>query len=1188
MRALLDGRPKVMVGAGAGSGKTRLLVAYFVHALVAEGIPAERMVAVTFTRRAAAELVSRIRVNLEDCGRRDLARSLDSAMVGTIHGLCRRLIREHALMAGVDPVGAILEADGAALMKEKIARRAWESVVARADENMLKVLADHRKTLRREMVPLYDRLRGLGWERPQLEPTSPDSDEGAGARLTSAVRDALSAGYAVARPGVALQKDLAKLEECLAWLLLPVAWGERTGELGVTGGFFPSRTTKSMEEWFGPVREALTAHRRALAGVDLRAAVTAMNLLLSEFHDQYEARKRERGALDFADLELRARALSRAGSQGRGSSILSGSRILIDEFQDTNELQCSILEGLGADRMLMVGDERQSIYRFRGADVAVFRDRRQRLESGGEAGSPGAEAGSPGGLHRLDTNYRSSRVVLEFINRLFAHERFFGDQFTALVYPDGEEGGQAGSEGVGLAGEALGGGAAPARASAPAPSPAATPAGPAVKILVVQRERAGQVDAPPMTMQAAEAEALGACARRMVDDEGWRQGEIVLLLPAQTHVDLYQKALQARGLDVYVVRGKGYYSLEEVADVTSLLRVLVNPHDDLALVATLRSPLVGLSDDGLYLLGRENRRARASLWDTIRCGGKSALGVEDRQVLAVFVERLTALRRRVGRPGLAQLIDDAVSACGYDLSVLATPNGKRRFANLRKLMRVADGFEALEGPDLAGFVEVLGGMDELSDREGSAPTLAEGENVVRIMTVHQAKGLEFPVVLLGGLGSDVPRPKAQQFMVGSDGRVGVFLKDSQRKGYEDHDLCLGPAVEILRDEQAADLEEDTRLLYVAMTRAKQRLVLVGARPRGDNLEKSRIGRIVGALGLGVMPEDGAIVPLEGLTAVVEAVAPEQVEPVPNRELGDGAGFPGGDHRAAICPSFPRRPATVSGPRQVSFSALAAYQRCPRRFYLERHLNLGFEGGMAAPDSANTEEQEAFPAEIFIDDERGAAREIGLLVHALLERSSIEERMPTARGIPPAEGVSMEERLRGLSQAWLDETGIVLSPAGLDRAVALVLAFLRSPAAEVWRLPTALRETPFFFLKDGVTVSGFMDLVSRTGDYWHIVDYKTNALQGRAPAELVARYELQAVTYCLAALRSGAPAVRMDFVFLERPEEPFTVTYASADIPALESRLADALEGLAQGRFPALREGECATCAVAALCERMAG
>lgn len=1150
--ALMDARPRVLVAAGAGSGKTRLLVAYFVRALVDEGVPVERLVAVTFTRKAAAELTERIRSALENCGRPDLARALDAATIGTIHALCRRLIKERALEAGVDPAFAVLEAEAARLTKDEASRRAWEQVLQRTDEAGLEVIAHRRDALRREMVALYDRLRGMGCERPQV-PMPPRSDlERTRTALSAAIREALDAGGRVAHPGKSLSTDLERLDQCLRWVETPDRQADPQEKLEETLRFFPSGKTRSMEPHFEPVRRALTRYRHTLAEDLLEPFVRTLNDLLAGFHEEYEAHKRERGILDFADLELRAMALVKGG--GDSSEPVTGptvSRVLIDEFQDTNELQCGVLDRLGASRVLMVGDERQSIYRFRGADVAVFRRREEELEAAG--------AGSPlGGLHRLDVNYRSRPEILGFLNRLFAHQGFFGARQSPLRQPGPEKG------------------------------PPSCDKHPAVEILVSYR-RCANVGGPVPSIQEAEAEATAERIRRLIDEEGWSERDIVVLLPAQTNVHQYRQSLSSRGIQVYLVRGKGYYSQEEVADVTSLLRLLVNPHDDLALVGVLRSPLVGMSDDGLYLLGREERKGRISLWETVRSARTDSLDDADRRSLSEFVRRFERLRRRVGRPGLARLIDDAVTACDYDICLLASPEGKRRFANVRKLMRMADDYETLRGPDLAGFVELIRSMGDLSDTEGSAPTLAEGEDVVRVMTVHQSKGLEFPVVVLAGLGSGVQSGRAGEVVVGDDGRVGVFLKGSKHESHETYDLSWGPAVEILEESRAKDQEEDIRLLYVAMTRAQQRLLLVGATSVDGKLDRCRMGRIIGALGLDHAPGEGESVPLQGVDAVVSGVGPITTETADSLRGGGGlvserlraaesdeepAAESDEETPAAGAASMPEFLDTVSRsvmPRQVSFSALAAYQRCPRMFYLERVLGLGDRPVEGAED-----EDDASSGETLLDDdERRHGREVGLLVHALLERTA-------ARAQPPS-----EETLRSLIDDWLAREGSSLAAAGRERAVALARAFWASPVATLLAQPGAEREVDFFFEQDGIIVRGVMDLLRRDRESWYIVDYKTNALKGRSPADLAVAYDLQATVYCLAALRAGAPAVRLDFVFLEQPETPVTVWHDRGDADLLEGCLDEVLEGLRKGEFAPTRGKACGICTVASVCAAMA-
>jgi ATP-dependent exoDNAse (exonuclease V) beta subunit len=699
----------------------------------------------------------------------------------------------------------------------------------------------------------------------------------------------------------------------------------------------------------------------------------------------------------------------------------------------------------------------------------------------------------------------------------------------------------------------------------------------------VERSVEEEGETTVMDKRPAEAYAVAQRVRRLVNEEGWSQSEIVLLLPTLSDVTVYQEALLARGLDVYVVRGKGYYSQDEVADVKALLQLLVNPHNDLSLLTVLRSPMVGVSDDCLYVLGRAAPGPRAqSLWEVVREGRASRVEKADRQKLAAFAGRLEALRRRVGRPGLSRLIDDAVTACDYDLCLLAAPEGKRRFANLRKLMRMAADFEALEGPDLAGFVSLIGSLGDLGDDEGNAASLAEGENVVRIMTIHQAKGLEFPVVLLAGLGSDPRGDTPASLMVGSDGRVGAFCTGAKNV-CETELPHWGPAPEILAENQARKAEEDLRLLYVAMTRARDRLILVGAHKSGEKPDKPdthRVGRIVTALGIAALPGPGDVMPLDEIHAAVIGVA---ADPAADEQVAAGS------LEARCCsllqapepPCFLSLPQPGAAARQISFSALSAYERCPRQFYLERVLGLAADRQSARRTTEEDGDEHSWDGgtlasrEGILDDaERAGGREVGLLVHALLQQIDLTGDRPALEG------------LRRLGEGVAAESDLDLVAGDVERAAELAAAFWDSPLAEDPEVASALREAPFSFVKGGVSVQGVMDLLLQGGERWRIVDYKSNSLGSRSPAEVAKSYGLQAAVYSLAALRAGAAAVRMEFLFLERPDLPVIFDYGQDDLDGLESVLAGALAGIEQASFPARVDKTCGDCSVEDLCRAM--
>jgi ATP-dependent helicase/nuclease subunit A len=1145
---LFDAAPRALVSAGAGSGKTKLLVSYFVHALLDEQVPLDRLAAVTFTRKAGFELAERIRRELVEQGRPDLARSLDGAAIGTIHGLCRRILADQALAAGVDPSFGVLEADSEKLIKQEVFRQAWTAVVSRAGEEELQVFAAHKEArLRESVISLYGRLRGMGQEVPQVRIRPGPAEPEARSALAAACQEALAAGRSLPKRGVALDADLQTIVACVRWLESTPDGPKRESRVADTLRLFPTYKTAAAEAFLAPVRDALSRYRLVMAEAELRPLVSVLNSLLAAFHDAYGRYKEARGVLDFTDLELRARALllgSTAADSGPASvaTPLSLSRLLVDEFQDTNELQCSILEGLGAERMLMVGDARQSIYRFRGADVEVFRRREE---------APGLSQ------HRLDVNYRSSAEVLAFIDHLFSQEMFFGSRFNRLI-PGRPEPGDAG----------------PGKAAGP---------GPATEVLVAERTVQIGEEAVTLDKQQAEAYAAGRRIRSLVDEEGWAQRDIVVLLPALSRVDVYQDALLSQGLHVYVVGGKGYYSQDEVEDVAALLRLLVDPHDDLSLLTVLRSPMVGVSDDCLYLLGRARGRRSRSLWAVLREGCVPGVSEADLARLHALAAHLDVMRVRVGRQGLARLIDDAVSALGYDVCLLAAPHGRRRFANLRKLMRMAADYEALEGPDLAGFVALIGSLGDLGDDEGSAPSLAEDENVVRVMSVHQAKGLEFPVVVLAGLGSDPYDPAPDDVLVAPDGRMAALVKGAEKHKSEACQPCWGPAAQIIADDQARKAEEDVRLLYVAMTRASERLVLVGARRATDKPGAFRIGRIVSALGCAAPPAPLAVVELPHIHARLSGVDVGPDAAATDAGGAEAASQSCADSVIAEPPCFLELPGPSAIPRQVSFSALSAFGRCPRQFYLQRVLGLGsgYPFGAAPTIGPPVDEGDgpevpaSGAADLLLDaEEHLHGRDIGILVHSLLEGQELAGSRPAPREL-------LAQVERSAAELCLD-----LSAPSLARAAQLAAAFWDTPVAGLPGLLDAQREAPFSFVQEGILVQGVIDLLLRSPERWTIVDYKTNALGGREPADLAAGYGLQACLYCLAALKAGAPAVLMQFVFLDRPEQPVSFEYAAADQEGLDSHLGGVLASLFEGRFPACVGPSCGDCPVQDLCSAM--
>jgi ATP-dependent helicase/nuclease subunit A len=645
-------------------------------------------------------------------------------------------------------------------------------------------------------------------------------------------------------------------------------------------------------------------------------------------------------------------------------------------------------------------------------------------------------------------------------------------------------------------------------------------------------------------------------------------------LRAFTHLDAYEDSLERAGLRPYVVGGRGYWSQQQVADVCSLLAVIANPLDDHALFGALASPACGVAPDTLWLL-RKAAGKRRHVWPAVeRAAGVGeaelpeperleGIPASERELLATFVAKIASLRERGPRLSLSGLIEAAVTETGYDLAVLTRPAGEARFANVRKMGRLASEFESREGRDLRGFLDFLAARAE-SDAEAQAATAAEGHDGVRIMTVHNAKGLEFGVVAVPDLARRLLNGnRAPLLKIGHEDqpRVGMRLL---RLGSPKIDLFDYGA--LCEESQEREAEEELRLFHVAATRARRHLILSGVvNPQAGKETKGKpvVERLVDALGV---PRDSdSVVPVAppsprpGLAAEfdpseiavrVNLPSPERAtelralhrESAGARELGEGPP-----------PLVERRPPIVPS-RPLSYTAISAYKECPYRFYMERVLGLNRSPELHHISGPGGRKFDAVREEAATQSAREERTARGAAVHALLEWSQANGWRE-----PPLELAARHAIANGLTEGSAQE---MLGP---------VRAWLDSPlrrqlATEATRTRA---EVPLLLGIGDTVLRGSIDLlVEREGAPPLVVDYKTDRLDGDDPAEHAGRYEVQRSIYALAVAEAlGVEEVEVAYVFLERPEQPACATLGSAEMTAARRELEQAIDQISRGEFP---------------------
>jgi ATP-dependent helicase/nuclease subunit A len=1084
----------VLLEAGAGTGKTGVMVDRYCRLVCDAGLSPDSILAFTFTDKAAAELRQRIRAELTRRAERGSERAaaalagIGSAWVTTIHGFCNRVLAAHPVAAGVDPGFRVLDAPEAARAAREAFDDALVEFLAAGDPAREETVAAYDlEGLRAMIAAVHDELRSRGSGDPKLPEPPPSDPEAALRRVVETATECL----AELKEGDA-KRDLP--EQALSLL---GARGAAPG-LDELRALATSSKAKALSDYKEAVDEAVAQVAAAGEGGVVYGHLAA---LLELFSARFAAAKERRAGIDFEDLQiLAARLLERAeiGQHYRARF----RQVLIDEFQDTNRLQLRLIEALRGPRaeLVVVGDELQSIYGFRHADLEVFRRRREEIER-----RPDAE------LMELSGNFRSRPAVIGAVN---------------------------------LLGETLLGGAyRPLRVGATPPEEPPASGEPAVELLLTGRdgwdgeevELEPAIDGDTPVNCLAEARFVAERLRELAES-GVPRGEMVVLLRAFTHLDAYEDSLERAGLRPYVVGGRGYWSQQQVADVCALLAVIANPLDDHALFGALASPACGVAPDTLWLL-RKAAGKRRHVWPAVEGAAGAgeaelaeperleAIPQSERELLRGFVATIASLRERGPRLSLPALIDAAVRETGYDLAILSRPTGEARFANVLKMGRLATEFESREGRDLRGFLDFLAARAE-SDAEAQAATAAEGHDGVRIMTVHNAKGLEFGVVAVPDLGRRLLNGNRSPLLaIGREEqpRVGLRLV---RLGSPKIDLYDYGA--LCEESQEREAEEELRLFHVAVTRAKERLILSGVvNPKEGRETKGRpvVERLVDAFGL---PRDAeATVPVAppaprpGLEAELPpseiAVRPNLPSPERAAELR-ALHHEGGAERAlgeGPPPLVDRRPPAAPR-RPLSYTAIAAYAESPEEFHAGRVLD-------PAPEAR----------------EQSLAR--GAAVHALLEWSQANEWAE-----PPLELAERHARANGLGEEVARE---LLEP---------VRRWLGSPlreriAAEATRVRA---EVPLLLEIGGTLLRGSIDLlVEREGAPPLVVDYKTDRLEDASPAERASHYEVQRSIYALAVAEAlGAPEVEVAYVFLERPEDPAASVLDAAEMASARAML----------------------------------
>jgi ATP-dependent helicase/nuclease subunit A len=836
LRALEVSGVSVALSAGAGTGKTFVLAERFVRAIEGpDASPLGRVVALTFTNKAARELRERIRRECrsrlekgDDPARwRTILRGLEAARISTFHAFCGDVLRRHAIEAKVDPGFTVLDQSIAVSIRQDALAKTLRDALTRRDSDLIDLAVEYGLGMVRQSIDNLLANRSAGeirdwtvrkprelvdaWLKIWTEEVQPE--------LLKAFQDSLGPclrlidEHEFDNPKV--QARLNEFREAVASLEVPgdpVPRLSRISEAAKVSGLLAklwpdAEIYEAIKTHFGSIRDEIKKLLKFLPFDEqstLEAAEQGLKFarLTVQAREVYDKAKRDRGGIDNDDLLLMTRELLTApGSLAREAVSASIDLVLVDEFQDTDPVQAEILECLAGSKLLegklfLVGDVKQSIYRFRGARPELFGDYRTRFPIEGRL--------------ELSANFRSIPAILAFANALFADT--FREANSAL---------RPGTNAVAIDPEGS----------------------PAIEFLW-----ASAVDGEPAKGDANarrkdEAERISRHLKTRLD-QGWmivdrgnqtprpaRQGDIAFLFRSLSDASDYEQALVAEGLDYHVVGGSGFYAQQEVLDLINVLTAVEDPLDAVSLAGALRSPFFSISDDGLFWIATEKFGQPHEGLDLCLSEAKflEKLPEVDRPRADRARRLLDRWRDGKDRLPIADLVERILTESGYEPALIGEFLGDRKRANARKLVQMARRFDEQGGFTLADFVARLRADLRGATKETQAATTDEEGEIIRLMSIHQAKGLEFPIVVLPDL--DRKRP-GELKRVAFDSELGPLVNLVVEAEGEDVDdaesgKSLGWTIHRHR-ERLADDAEALRLFYVAVTRARNALVISSA------------------------------------------------------------------------------------------------------------------------------------------------------------------------------------------------------------------------------------------------------------------------------------------------------------------------------------------------------------------------
>jgi len=1231
------------VVAGPGSGKTRVLVERFANLVTTRKASINEILTLTFTEKAANEMKIRIARSFEEKGMEQERQEIEFAYLSTIHSFCARLLRENAIEAGIDPQFRVMDELESGRLKEQ----ALEDTLKKwAEEKILDTLLNdifwkqtdskrsRLKSFRENLIQLYEKIRNayvpisksvnmedlslgiINSHNVIMELINKIRRIHSEKKLPVKTREKVE--YILQRWNASsVQKDIKELycgKEKHHPLSPPLQGGDK-GEVKTTENPVADNLTlallnkvkgihsiinlqvsKDVKTSLGALRDELKTLLALLVEYYSTSIKMALRDFLAHFDIAYSERKKVESLIDFTDLEVKTIELLENKEYIANEIKRKFKYILVDEFQDISRLQKKIIDLIRSnDNLFIVGDAKQSIYGFRNADVEIFEDIQNDMD--------------PGSLINLDENFRSRPQILDFINHIF--NKLWTENLTSrdninsgvpCISPNGLAGW--GERGEGVVSHSLTNSLQQLKAGAEFSNKSF----PSVEIIVAEgkdKTEARKWESMEIAKRIKEIVDTGEIkiTNKRERERNISYRDFAILFRSTTDIKLYEHSLSHLDIPYYVISGRGFYNTTEIIDLINILKVIESPLDEINLAAVLKSPFVGIDDNTLFWLTEyaHNGNEKKLLYQTlIEVDSIKEIRAHSQDRIIQFTQFLNEVQNIKPRTSLWKLISFNLKKTEFQSKMLLFSNGKKRYANLRKLVELCKIQEEFGPLALRDFIEIVEGYKFREIRESEAPVESEEEDVVKMITTHSAKGLEFPVVIVADTDRD--NSSTSDYFVYSKNH-GISFKILNPSTNEAE---VPLSYERINDEKTQkELQESKRLLFVAMTRAREHLILSGGinkgRARGDNDKGNWHNYISTSLGLNPEPEDNREIirlddnkPGRNSSHVIE-IRHMRIKEENKPAVQNGLGKPKGGKRIKLLSQHRKEIAACNKiktplPSKVivetgknilsritqnveidnshyvySVTELLKFHYCPQLYYLNCILGLQGIGEKCMPEPHAEEDEDKNN----LNDDEIPGQELGNIVHRVFKKYNFPE-------------YNLKEYIKKELSAYSLDT----HKRSIDLVANWINSFYDSDVGkEVISCKQHKREKSFIFNYRHNLIRGQIDLFyfNRKG-LLKIIDYKANDITTDEIPEKVKLYQMQMQLYSRALQTIYEKEVDGAILYFLVPDKPVVIDTTEEACRELDSTLDNFFTAHKCGNFEKLSDHKCRWCEYEAICK----